>query len=302
MLTEINAAVIQLEPFCASSLGEYRDALREPLMLAEKEHLDLVVFPPYIGMALLGMLGEVIPDADFEAAAKALGYASPAACYSEMWETLEAAYVRASAELAAEFGVYLAAGTTLSRDEQGEVYNVAYLFGPDGALLGTQRQTHLGSAERRWGLSRGDTLEVFETEVGRLGFVIGTDVRYPEVSRILCLRGANVLLHLNAQGYYTQADWMRRLWREVQANQVFGLESCLVGKGYRGRATIHAPLEMTSQGNGVLAQAHTDDRAETVMGRLDFKGLQRVIDDYPIYSVLNCRMYEKYFPGLYQSR
>jgi hypothetical protein len=94
-------------------------------------------------------------------------------------------------------------------------YNVATLYSPDGHALGSQRQTHLSPEERAAGLSRGEELTVFESPVGRLGLLVNTDVRYPEVTRILCLKGANVLVNPLAARGVPAHDWKRRLWREV---------------------------------------------------------------------------------------
>jgi hypothetical protein len=36
-----------------------------------------------------------------------------------------------------------------------------------------------------------------------------------------------------------------------------------------------------------------------VVAELDFNRLQQAIDEYPIYKVLNYRLYERYFPKVY---
>jgi predicted amidohydrolase len=218
-------------------------------------------------------------------------------------------YLATFSRLAAEFRVHVAAGTLLLPDQQGRLYNTAHLFGPGGELVGRQHQTHLGAQERAWGLACGDDLPVFPTPVGRLGFVMGEDVRYPEVSRILALQGANVLVHPVATPVESQAAWLVRLWREVQGNQVFGLEAALVGDlwgtAWRGRSTIHAPLEMTAGNNGytdyngILAQAQTSDSEEIVLADLDFTRLQQVVEGYHIFGQFNYRLYEREFPAAY---
>jgi len=194
--------------------------------------------------------------------------------------------------------IYLVACGILQQG--GQRYHVATLYGPDGHALGRQRQTHLSPQERAAGLSRGDELAVFESAVGRLGLVVNTDVRYPEVARILCLKGANVLVNPLAARNVPAHDWKRRLWREVQANQVFGLEAPLVGDDYSGPATIHAPLGMTPNNDGVLAQAASADADEVVVADLDFAALQEAVDEYPIFRVLNYQVYRRYLPGVYR--
>ena len=120
-----------------------------------------------------------------------------------------------------------------------------------------QTQTHLGAREKAWGLARGDSLDVFETPLGRIGLIVGEDMRYPEVARILTLQGASILIHVAAlPAPFDEEAWLASLWREVQGNQVFGVEACLVGdcfgQAYAGRSAILAPVEMTEGERGRL--------------------------------------------------
>lgn len=297
----IVAAAVQMPFRWVTGADAFRQWLAVPVGQAAAEGALLVVLPPYCGLALLGTVLPVEPEMRLADAVALGGYPTLADGLRHKGGLLREVYQTAGSWLAVEHGLWLAAGTVVAPDGDG-VYHTAYLFDPDGGVAGRQHQTHLSAAGRRWGLAWGDTLDVFDTPVGRLGFVVGTDVLYPEVSRILALQGANVLVHLTA-GAYTAPDWLRRLWREVQANQVFGLEAPLLGNLWgqplTGRATLHAPLNLTGDKRGVLAQARSTDRAEVVVAELDFARLQQAVDDYPIFSVLNYRMYERYFPIVY---
>ena len=293
------AAATQIEAFWARSEGEFSDRLRPVVEQAALQGAELVALPRYVGMCLLGL---VAPSSEKPAARAALEPEDRAWLVARCrvgGDPLLEAYVRAGSQLARENRLYLAFGSTLAVGDDGRLSEVAYLFGPDGSRLGAQRRTHLGRLERREEWHTADELLVFETPVGRLGIVIGEDVFHPEVSRILCLQGANILVHLCLGGSTDQAEWMRRLWREIQANQVFGLESCLIGPGYPGQARVHGPLEMAADGSGVLACSERADRSGAVVAGLDFAGLQDVVDAYPIYSMLNYAMYRQYFPGVY---
>lgn len=301
MLRTVVVAAIQMGAFWAASEDDFRVHLRHLLEDAKRQGAELVALPQYLGVSLVGMLEPCAAEASVGEAIQAAGYRSLTECYQAEGAALTGAYEQAGTELAREFGLHLAFGSTILVEQDGRLCDVAYLFGPDGAVLGTQRRTHLcrGEDGRQW--SGGEELSVFRTSVGRLGFLVGTDAYYPEVGRILCLQGANVLIHLHQALHYSRADWMRRLWREVQANQVFGIESCMVGLGHRGRATIHAPLGMTLDGSGIVAGASSSVRPEVIAAKLDFVRLQEAVDAYPIYSALNYGMYRKQFPTVYAS-
>jgi len=286
----VRAAVVQLRAERLADAGRFYRKMRAVVRQAAQAGAQLIALPAYTGLLAL-------PD---EPTGESLRRAT---------SSQRAIYLATFSRLAAEFRVHIAAGTLLLPDQQGRLYHTAHLFGPGGELVGRQRQTHLGAQERAWGLASGDELAVFPTPVGRLGFVLGEDVRYPEVSRILALQGANVLVHPVATPVESQAAWLTRLWREVQGNQVFGLEAALVGDlwgtAWRGRSTIHAPLEMTAGNNGytdyngILSQAQTNDSEEIVLADLDFARLQQVVDEYHIFRQFNYRLYEREFPAAY---
>lgn len=210
------------------------------------------------------------------------------------------AFESLGARLAREFDVALAAGPALVETPRG-LRRVAYLFGADGRVLGTQVQTHRSAADRASGVGAGVELAPIDTPAGLLGLVCGADVEYPEVSRLLCLQGAHILVHQAALTRWSEALALARLWREVQANQVFGIEAYAVGAGCRGRSAIHAPLEMTPGQTGWLAQAPDDEHPAVVLADLDFAQLEKVREAYPIGRLRNEAQYRRYFPGMYMA-
>jgi len=81
----------------------------------------------------------------------------------------------------------------LERD--GDVLrNAAVLVGP-GGLVGTYRKTHLPFLGVDRFVVPGDELPVFDTPLGRIGIEICYDLRFPEVTRTLALRGADMVAH-----------------------------------------------------------------------------------------------------------
>jgi predicted amidohydrolase len=89
-------------------------------------------------------------------------------------------------------GLYTVCGL-LERDGD-DVRNAAVLVGPDG-LIGTYRKTHLPFLGVDRFTTPGDDLEVHDTPLGRIGIEICYDLRFPEVTRTLALRGADLVAH-----------------------------------------------------------------------------------------------------------
>lgn len=119
-------------------------------------------------------------------------------------------------------------------------------------------------------------LEVLAVGSHKVGLVVGIDIHHAEISHTLCRMGAELLIHPVAWPKTSPPDFLRTLWREVQANQAFGVESCLMGEGFIGRSTIQAPVEITPGRKGILAQATTPFTEEIVKATLDFERLYRL--------------------------
>lgn len=77
--------------------------------------------------------------------------------------------------------------------EDDTLYNVSFLFGRDGSI-GRQSKLHITPSERRWwGVTGGDTLEIFDTDCGPVSIQICYDCEFPELGRLAASRGANII-------------------------------------------------------------------------------------------------------------
>lgn len=92
----------------------------------------------------------------------------------------------------ARLGVHAVCGL-LQRD--GDLLrNAAVLVAPDG-LVGTYWKTHLPFLGVDRFVTPGDEFHVWDTSLGRIGVEICYDLRFPEVTRTLALRGADLVAH-----------------------------------------------------------------------------------------------------------
>jgi 5-aminopentanamidase len=124
-------------------------------------------------------------------------------------------------------GLHVVCGL-LERDGDA-LHNSAVLIGPDG-LIGTYRKTHLPFLGVDRFVVPGDEFGVYDTALGRIGVEICYDLRFPEVTRTLALKGADIVAHptnfpLAAR---PQTEFITRA--RAAENRVYVLTSNRVGK------------------------------------------------------------------------
>jgi len=82
------------------------------------------------------------------------------------------------------------------------VFNTAPLFDRDGNLVGTYCKNQLYDPEEDEGATPGVGFPVFQTDFGKVGIIICYDSWFPEPTRLLAYKGAELILFPNA-GYFT---------------------------------------------------------------------------------------------------
>jgi predicted amidohydrolase len=129
---------------------------------------------------------------------------TPACGAEELWDRVErfdGPLARQAGRAAARHGIHIAFPAYERGPERGVVYNSVALFGPDGAVLGTYRKTHLFPTERRVGggwSTAGDVPVVVKTALGNIGLTICYDGDFPELYRCEAVMGAEVILRPSA--------------------------------------------------------------------------------------------------------
>ncbi|MFZ5826697.1 MAG: nitrilase-related carbon-nitrogen hydrolase [Bacillota bacterium] len=205
---------------------------------------------------------------------------------AEHGAALRDSYKRVFAEAARAHSLYVVAGSAYIPDEQtGEIINAAYLFDREGTCLGYQPKVHLYIEDTHVCLP-GESVRVFETEFGPIGLPICYEGMFPEVARAMAMKGAVGLVNVSAcPGELCFRKIRAGAWSRVQDNQVFGLHACLIGRNdlskqftdpYVGRSSVLAPIDLTADYSGVLAEAAHLNQEELVVADWDFDRLRRL--------------------------
>ena len=138
--------------------------------------------------------------------------------------TAEHPGVIAMQELAARLNV--AIPTSFFERDGHHYYNTLAMIGPDGAIMGTYRKSHIpdgpGYEEKFYFRPGNDGFKVWDVpgddgKPVRIGVGICWDQWYPECARVMALKGAEVLLYPTAIGsepYDADLD-TSRMWRRA---------------------------------------------------------------------------------------
>jgi predicted amidohydrolase len=196
---------------------------------------------------------------------------------------LRDAYIETFGRLAREFGTAIVGGSLYLFDEETEtIRNRAFLFDIDGEVIGYQDKFNLSPDEQELA-APGVDLNVLTTRQGRLGLLIGRDVLYPELARLLAMQGADLLIGIVASPGVAQAKVVRSaLALRTEENQVFAAASFMLGPNYLsrenredlyGQSAILAPISLTHKGDGILVQAGTNSTEALIATELDMDEL-----------------------------
>jgi predicted amidohydrolase len=194
--------------------------------LGEKERnlelcLDRMEEAAAAGAQLLVLPECAIPGYMFDSADEGLTFAEEIPGPST--ETLERECRR--------LGLHVVCGL-LERDGDA-LRNAAVLVGPDG-LIGTYRKTHLPFLGVDRFVVPGDELSVYDTPLGRIGVEICYDLRFPEVTRTLALRGADIVAHPTNFPIAARVQTELITVARAAENRVYLLTANRVGKERRG--------------------------------------------------------------------
>jgi predicted amidohydrolase len=202
-------------------------------------------------------------------------------------EPIDGPALSAAAVWARDLGIFLVAGSVPEAvPDQEKLANTSVMFGPDGERLAVYRKIHMFDVEvgdvsyRESEIEQaGDQIAVGDANGTKIGLTICYDLRFPELYRILSLRGARVITVPSAFTERTGRDhWEVLIRARAIEDQVFIVAAGQIGSApphYRsyGRSMIVDPWGV------VLAQAA--DTEGFVSADLDFTAQDDVRERLP---------------------
>jgi predicted amidohydrolase len=152
-------------------------------------------------------------------------------------------------DVAGRLGVHVVYGTYEQGPVAGTVYNTAVLIGPYGDVLAAYRKSHLFAgecvADGGW-VTPGAEAVVVPTDLGSIGLMICFDGDYPELARVMAVRGAEVICRPSA--LLRSADlWELTTRARAYDNHVFVVAANATGTDpaglhYFGNSMVVTPI------------------------------------------------------------
>ncbi|MEA1940177.1 MAG: carbon-nitrogen hydrolase family protein [Candidatus Caldatribacteriota bacterium] len=250
--------------------------IKEYLEKAAGEQVDIIVFPGFTGTFF-----------------QQLSY--PYRSIEHLIRGVDSGeYIEQIKELSLKYGIAICPGSYWQR-EKNNTYHESCLI-QNGEILLTQRQIYLARLERELGFSRGEKVELTKIKNWNIALMISTDVFYPQVSRMIALRGTDIVLSpVGFIGKTNRALQMSGMWQEVQQNLFFAIESGFNGflgeQDFWGESIIHAPLEMTEREDGYLDRSRGEQ--SLIISEMDNEKRKEAISKHDVLLQLNRRFYRQ---------
>jgi len=220
-------------------------------------------------------------------------------------EPLDGPSLAAARGWARELGIHLLAGSVSEQGSEGRAFNTSVLIGPGGDDLAVYRKIHMfdvdvGGVSYRESEHEqpGEEIVVAALPEASLGLSVCYDLRFPELYRILAVRGAKIVAVPSAFTLATGRDhWEVLLRARAIEDQVFVLAPDQVGE---------APPHFSSYGRSAIVDpwgvvlATAPDEECFAAADLDLSEQERVRESLP--SLANRRPQAYAWPQLAEAR
>lgn len=148
-------------------------------------------------------------------------------------------YLERIGEVCRTYRMYVVGGTMTCRN--GRFYNTAVMQDPAGKVVAMYDKTHLPRNGEAQSLTPGDDLPVFDTPIGKVGFLICWDIIFPETYAALALKGAEIVFQPTFGHWEEWSDMTARSrchdWSVPMAVSMWGGCSCIID--HEGRIAAH---------------------------------------------------------------
>lgn len=180
--------------------------------------------------------------------------------------------------------------------ERGEekFYNSAVIIDAGGEILGSYRKVHVPQIplwEEKYYFSAGNVgFPVFKTKFAAIGVQICWDNFFPECSRILSLKGAQIIFSPTAAAFASQKRWETVIASNAIINGVYIFRVNRVGseekQDFYGRSFCISP-------EGELLDKPTGMKEGIAFVDIDLKNIEKARKEWPFFKDRRPELYKE---------
>ncbi|MHA1722206.1 MAG: nitrilase-related carbon-nitrogen hydrolase [Candidatus Baldrarchaeia archaeon] len=237
-----------------NGFNDFEQHVTKLVKLAVKQKIDLLVFPELFTLKLLSKK-EILQQKEI----------------SKLLAEYYGEYVDLFSRLSAKHSFPILAGSN------GKYFNTAHMFLPSQEVVKYDK-IHLHYIDRILGFSPGSKPVIVDVEFGKVGLMICYDVGFPELARILALKGSYILLVPSAAPGESAWRWLRYCChaRAIE-NQSIVVHSCLVGRfkelKFDGKSAVIVSTDYEK--NGVVGQGKYGEE-DLAIGTINLKRFWKI--------------------------
>lgn len=202
----------------------------------------------------------------------------------------------AMSRAARKYGLWLIAGS-IPEQANDRLYNTSFVFDPHGEQVCFHRKMHLFDVqiEGKQAFRESDTftagkdVTVFDTPFGTMGLCICFDMRFPELSRLMALKGARVIFAPAAFNMTTGPAHWELLFRQRAVDNQLHTVGVAPARDRNGRYVSYANSILCGPWGDVLARA--GEAPEMIVAELDLSKNESIRQQLPLLSARRTDVY-----------
>lgn len=191
------------------------------------------------------------------------GYHCDSETFQRLAEPADGFLIQHLSKLAKELQIYLIGGYAEATEIPGRIYNSAIFIDDQGSVIGNMRKVYAWGQEKLK-FREGSAFPVYDTPLGKIGLMICYDVEFPEPSRIMALKGAQLIFVPAVWSIPAERRWHVDLAGNALFNVLYMAGSNPVGDGACGCSKVVSPF------GEVIAEASRDTE-EIVYADIDLE-------------------------------
>lgn len=205
--------------------------------------------------------------------------------------------IKRISETAKELDMYVIAGSIPEKSEN-RLYNTCFIFNRQGKLIGKHRKVHLFDIDIKSKicfkesdtLSPGENTTIVDTEFCKIGIAICYDIRFPELMRIMALKGAELFVIPAAFNMVSgPAHWEALARIRAVDNQVF-LSMVSPARNENSSYIAYGNSMVVDPWGNIISSA--DEKERIIYADIDLNIVDKIREELPLLKHRRTDLYD----------